>query len=59
MSLVLVPKRVEVKLHAKIMMINHYAASIIAHYDVFNMAAVFTDGTLGELQTASLCHPHI
>ena len=42
------------------MMISYYPASLIAHYHTFNiMAAVFSDGTLGVPQTASLSHPDI
>ena len=36
------------------MMIGHYAAYIIAHYHASNMAAVFSDCTLRELQ-----EPHL
>ena len=36
------------------MIIDHYAASIIAHYHTSNMAAVFSDCMLGEPQTPHL-----
>ena len=46
MYLVLIAHIVEVKRHSKIMMIGHCTASIIAHYHISNMAAIFSDCTL-------------
>ena len=58
----IVPQIVEeqmFKRHNEIMIIGHYVAPIIAHYHVSNMAAIFSDCTLDEPQTDSLCHPDI
>ena len=38
------------------MMIDHYAASIIAHCRTSNMVAIFSDRMLVEIQTVSLCN---
>ena len=38
---VVLPLIVEVKGHNKMIMINHYASSVIAHYHISNMAASF------------------
>ena len=46
--LVLVPQRLDVKKHGKIMELNHNPASIIAQYHIPNMAAVFSYCMLGE-----------
>ena len=59
MSLVVIPPIVGVNLHNKIMMIGHYTASIITHYNALNMVAIFLDCTLGEPQIPSHSHPDI
>ena len=46
MALVVIPQIVEVNWQSKIMMIYNYTASLIAHYHVFNMAALFSDCTV-------------
>ena len=54
MSLVVIPQRVKAKLHSKIMVIGHCTASIIAHYDASNMAAILWIACLENFK-----HPHI
>ena len=44
------------------MMVGHYTASIIthsSHYYASNMAAIFSECTLGEPQTRYISHPDI
>ena len=61
--LAVIPQMAASKWHSKIMMIDHYTASIIAHYHASNIyffiAAIFLDCTLGKPQIASLSHPGI
>ena len=54
MSLVVIPQIVEAKSCSKIMLLGHYTASIIAHYHISNMLAIFSICTLGDPQTSSL-----
>ena len=39
--------------------IEHFTASIIAHYHTSSLAAIFLDCTLGEPHSVSLSHPYI
>ena len=59
MSLVVIPQIVEVKWQSKIMIIGHYAASIIAHFHASNMAAVLLRCMLGEPHRAPHSHSDI
>ena len=56
MSLLVILQILKVNWHSKIMMIDHYSASINTHFHTSNMVAIFSDCTLGE---PSLGHPNI